>query len=153
MGDKDFIRSTSLYEGMNQKDDKGNFLLAPLPYTDDHLEPYIGTRTVRFHYWKHIRAYIDKVNALKGKFPADTTIEKIIREEGNTHYGSPLYNNASQVFNHYFYFEQLNPKGANQPLPMMGSLIEEHYGTWEFEIPDNRGWYERIRFRLGIPHN
>ena len=47
MGDKDFIRSTSLYEGMNQKDDKGNFLLAPLPYTDDHLEPYIGTRTVR----------------------------------------------------------------------------------------------------------
>lgn len=108
---------------------------------------------LRFHYWKHIRAYIDKVNALKGKFPADTTIEKIIREEGNTHYGSPLYNNASQVFNHYFYFEQLNPKGANQPLPMMGSLIEEHYGTWEFEIPDNRGWYERIRFRLGIPHN
>lgn len=36
MGDKDFIRSTSLYEGMNQKDDKGNFLLAPLPLLEAH---------------------------------------------------------------------------------------------------------------------
>lgn len=130
MGDKDFIRSTSLYEGMNQKDDKGNFLLAPLPYTDDHLEPYIGERTVRYHYYKHLQAYINKVNALKTKF-VDTTIEEIIREESVIDYGGPLYNNASQVFNHYFYFEQLNPKGAKQPLPMMEHLIERHYETWD----------------------
>lgn len=124
---KEPIKTSSLHEAMNRKDDKGNFVLTPLPYTDDHLEPYIGTRTVRFHYWKHLRAYIDKVNALKGKFPLDVTIEGLIGATKE----SPLYNNSSQVFNHYFYFEQLNTKGAKQPLPMMWSLIERHYGSWD----------------------
>lgn len=124
---KEPIKTPSLHEVMNRKDDKGNFVLTPLSYTDDHLEPYIGTRTVRFHYWKHLRAYIDKVNALKEKFPLDVTIEELIGTKRDT----PLYNNSSQVFNHYFYFEQLNPKGAKQPLPMMRFLIEKHYGSWD----------------------
>lgn len=120
---------TSLHEVMNRKNDKGNFVLTPLPYTDDHLEPYIGTRTVRFHYWKHLRAYIDKVNALKENLLPSVTIEDIIKTKEVQ--GSSLYNNASQVFNHYFYFEQLNPKGSKKPLPIMWSLIEKHYGSWD----------------------
>ena len=97
----------------------------PLPYTDDHLEPYIGERTVRYHYYRHLQAYIDKVNALaKEDFPGNSTIEDIIR----TSYG-PLFDNASQVFNHYFYFEQINPEGIKQPMPMMEHLIEKHYGS------------------------
>lgn len=114
------------YEMINKKDDDGNFILAPLPYTDDYLEPYIGERTVRFHYWKHLRAYLDKVNLFKGAFPKGVSIEGIIENS----YGKILYGNASQVFNHYFYFEQLNPKGVKQPLPMLKHLIERYYGSF-----------------------
>lgn len=116
----------SFHEVINKKDDEGNFILAPLSYTDDHLEPYIGARTVRFHYRKHLRTYIDKVNSLKGLFPKKASIEGIIR----SCYGGPLYRNASQVFNHYFYFEQFNPKGVKHPLPMVRHLIERYYGSF-----------------------
>lgn len=118
------IEKTSLHEAINRKDDKGNFILSPLPYADDYLEPYIGSRTVEFHYSKHLSAYINKVNSLKGEYP-DNTIEELIEHN----YTSVLYNNASQVFNHYFYFEQLNPKGAKQLLPAMGRLVESNFGS------------------------
>ena len=36
---KEPIKTPSLHEVMNRKDDKGNFVLTPLSYTDDHLEP------------------------------------------------------------------------------------------------------------------
>ena len=129
MDNKESIKTISLHEVMNRKNDKGNFVLTPLLYTDDHLEPYIGERTVRYHYYKHLQAYIDKVNVLKAKgvVPNDASIENIIEAETR---GS-LFNNASQVFNHYFYFEQLNPKGAKEPMPKMKYLIENEYGTWD----------------------
>ena len=116
-----------LSEIINRKDDKGNFVLTPLSYTDDHLEPFIGERTVRYHYYGHLQAYIDKVNSLKGEYPAGVTIEDILTSsKGST----DLYRNASQVFNHYFYFEQFNPKGAKEPLPVTLELIKRHYGSW-----------------------
>lgn len=128
---KEDIKITLLHEVINRKDAKGNFILTPLPYTDDHLEPYIGERTVRYHYYRHLQAYIDKVNVLKAKakgiVPNDASIENIIEAETR---GS-LFNNASQVFNHYFYFEQLNPKGVKEPMPKMKYLIENEYGTWD----------------------
>lgn len=62
---KEPIEIPSLHEVMNRKDDKDNFILTPLSYTDDYLEPFIGERTVRFHYYKHLQAYIDNVNRLK----------------------------------------------------------------------------------------
>lgn len=130
MDKKKLTEHLSLHEVMNRKDAEGNFILTPLPYTDDHLEPFIGTRTVRFHYWNHLGAYIDRVNKLKGRVSIDS-IEDIISKEAKINPGSPLYNNASQVFNHYFYFEQLNPKGIGHPLPMMRHLIEKYYRTWD----------------------
>lgn len=116
----------NIHEIMNKKDDKGNFVLTPLPYTDDHLEPFIGSKTVKYHYYKHLQAYIDKVNALKGEYPADITIEGIIRSARSY---SDLYRNASQVFNHYFYFEQLNIKEPSDPLPLTDALICGQYGS------------------------
>lgn len=113
---------------MNKKDDKGNFVLASLPYTDDYLEPYIGARTVRYHYWKHLRAYIDNVNSLKKN---SRSIEQILRSEVLENYGSLLYENVSQVFNHYFYFEQLDPKGSRQMLDKTKQLVEKYYGSWD----------------------
>lgn len=145
----------TLSEVMNRKDSEGNFVLSPLPYTDDHLEPYIGERTVRYHYYKHLQAYISKVNSLKNP-NYDRSIEEIIRF--NEIRQNSLYNNASQVFNHYFYFEQLNPKGVKEPMPKMKWLIENEYGTWDrlkFAITDvamsifGSGWVFLTRAKNG----
>lgn len=117
----------TLHETINKRDGNGDFLLSPLPYTDDHLEPYISERTVRFHYWHHLKAYVNKVNLLKDD--TSKTIEEIITE--NKPMANDLFNNASQVFNHYFYFEQLNPRGAKEPLPKMRELINDEFGCFE----------------------
>lgn len=112
-----------LHEIINKKAE-GDFRLSPLPYTDDHFEPFISEKTMRAHYWVHLNNYIDKVNLLKeGKFK-DSSLEFIIK---NANGG--LYNNAAQVFNHYFYFEGINPK-AGLPSSKFIAKIEENFGSW-----------------------
>lgn len=71
-----------------------------LPYAPDALAPAISEDTVNYHYGKHEKAYIDNLNSLiKGTEFEDEPLEDIIRSaEG------PLFNNASQAWNHIFYF-------------------------------------------------
>ena len=67
-----------------------------LPYDEDALEPAISRRTVEFHYGKHEKAYIDNLNKLiKGTEFEDMELEEII-----AHAQGPLFNNASQAWNH-----------------------------------------------------
>ena len=39
-----------------------NFVLAPLPYADNALEPVISANTLSFHYGKHHKTYVDNLN-------------------------------------------------------------------------------------------
>lgn len=48
MNNQEPTKQSSLHEVMNRKDDKNKFILTPLSYTDDYLEPFIGERTVRY---------------------------------------------------------------------------------------------------------
>src|SRR5512132_2935513 len=54
--------------------------LPPLPWPEDALEPIISKNTITFHYGKHHRAYVDKLNELiAGKPEADMPLEDIVR--------------------------------------------------------------------------
>ena len=51
-----------------------------LPYALDALEPVISKDTIKFHYGKHEKAYIDNLNNLiKGTKYEDMNLEDIIR--------------------------------------------------------------------------
>ena len=108
----------NLHERINMRDSEGNFVLVPLPYTDDHLEPFIGYRTVYYHYWRHLKTYIAKVNELKNPLYKKDIEDLIFFRDRDD-----LYDNASQVYNHYFYFEQLNSKSQRKKYPL--TLTEE----------------------------
>ena len=41
-----------------------NFTLPKLPYADDALAPVVSANTISFHYGKHHKAYVDKLNEL-----------------------------------------------------------------------------------------
>jgi Fe-Mn family superoxide dismutase len=46
-----------------------SIFLKKLPYNKKDLEPYISAKTIKFHYEKHHRGYVEKTNALiKGSF-------------------------------------------------------------------------------------
>ena len=45
------------------------FTLPKLPYADDALAPVISANTISFHYGKHHKAYVDKLNELSPARP------------------------------------------------------------------------------------
>jgi Fe-Mn family superoxide dismutase len=58
--------------------------LPKLSYGFGALEPYIDAQTMEIHYTKHHQAYIDKMNAVLEKYPANEgkSIEDMLRNLG-----------------------------------------------------------------------
>ena len=106
---------------VNTRDKDNKFTLQPLPYAENSLEPYISEKTVKFHYGKHLAAYIDNTNKLKaGTQFDDQPIHEIIKKASGG-----LFNNAAQVFNHYFYFEALHHSGVQAPRGKLSNLLKK----------------------------
>ena len=101
------------------------FELLKLPYSVDSLEPYISKRTLEIHYGKHFNSYLTNLNNLvQGTKFVNLEIETIIKvAEGN------LFNNASQVWNHMFYFESLKPHGNNSLKGPFAEIIKKNFGS------------------------
>ncbi len=76
------------------------YTLPELPYANNALAPSISRETIEYHYGKHERTYIDNLNRLI----KDTPYEDMELEEIITTASGPLFNNASQAWNHIFYF-------------------------------------------------
>lgn len=104
-------------------------LLPPLPYPGDALEPVISARTLSFHYGKHHKDYVDKVNHLVAGTPlADLSLEALVlRTAGQTDQVA-IYNNAAQAWNHAFYWRSLSPAGARNVPTALGELIRKSFG-------------------------
>ena len=98
-----------------------------LPYPENALEPAISARTVSFHYGKHEKAYIDNLNRLiKGTIYSDMELEDIIRQADG-----PLFNNASQAWNHIFYFFSFSPDGGGEPSGDLRKAIDSQFGSFD----------------------
>ena len=98
-----------------------------LPYPENALEPAISERTVQFHYGKHEKAYIDNLNKLiKDTDYADMQLEDIIRQATG-----PLFNNASQAWNHIFYFFTFSPDGGGEPEGELRKAIDRQFGSFD----------------------
>lgn len=98
-----------------------------LPYANDALEPAISRRTIEFHYGKHEKAYIDNLNALiEGTEFEDLPLEEIIRDSNGA-----LFNNASQAWNHIFYFFSFSPDGGGEPDGDLRAAIDRDFGSFE----------------------
>ncbi len=98
-----------------------------LPYSIDALQPAISPTTIDYHYGKHERAYIDTLNILiEGTPYADMSLEDIIvKSDGK------LFNNASQAWNHIFYFFQFSPYGLKEPNGTLRGKIEAAFGSFD----------------------
>lgn len=98
-----------------------------LPYSDDALEPVISSRTIQFHYGKHEKAYIDNLNRLiKGTEFEDMPLEEVI-----AHAQGALFNNASQAWNHIFYFFTFAPDGSHEPKGDLRRAIDRDFGSFD----------------------
>src|SRR6516164_2159204 len=84
-------------------------VLPSLPYAQDALEPHMSRETLEYHYGKHHKGYVEKVNALiKGSEFEDASLEELVAESSGD-----LFNNAAQVWNHNFFWNCLSPRRQN----------------------------------------
>ena len=103
------------------------FQLPPLPYGPSDLAPVISQETIEYHYGKHEQTYIDNVNKMiEGTPYAEMPLEQIIREAEGA-----LFNNASQAWNHIFYFFSFSPNGRRAPQGKLAEAIEQQWGSLE----------------------
>jgi Fe-Mn family superoxide dismutase len=103
------------------------FELPPLPYAEDALAPHLSAETLQFHYGKHHKTYVDKLNAaVEGTADADKSLEEIIQSSSG-----PLFNNAAQTWNHTFYWHSMKPGGGGAPSGAVADAIGSAFGSYD----------------------
>jgi len=109
-----------------------SFVLPALPYEEDALEPVVSARTLSFHYGKHHRGYVNKLNALvSGTEFMGLGLEEVIEKTAGKADKAGILNNAAQVWNHNFYWNSLSPEGGGKPTGKIGKKIEADFGSYE----------------------
>jgi len=100
-----------------------------LPFAKDALEPHMSQKTIEFHYGKHHKGYVDKLNNLIEDTPLDRrSLEEIILA---THLKKPkIFNNAAQAWNHSFFWNCLTPK-AHAPSDNVEEKLEQFFGSFD----------------------
>lgn len=98
-----------------------------LPFAMDALAPHISKETLEYHYGKHHRAYVNKLNELiKGTEFEGLSLSDLVRKTTG-----PTFNNAAQVWNHNFYWYGLNPRGSDKPTGELAAAINKNFGSFD----------------------
>jgi Fe-Mn family superoxide dismutase len=105
-----------------------DFVLPPLPYAKNALEPVMSKETLDFHYDKHHQGYLTKLKGLlEGKPEASKTLVEIVKSSSGG-----VFNNAAQVYNHTFFWNSMRPSGGGAPSSgPVADLIKRDFGGWE----------------------
>ena len=101
--------------------------LPKLPYDPGALAPQISPETMEYHYGKHHKAYVDKLNELIPGTKYETmTLEQIVLSADG-----PVFNNAAQAWNHTFYFLALSPAPKARPAGELAAAIDRDFSSFD----------------------
>ncbi|MGD0754328.1 MAG: superoxide dismutase [Bacteroidales bacterium] len=105
-----------------------NFELSELPYDLNALEPYISRMNLELHHEMHNQTYIKNLNRrINGTKFKNLDLETIIKVADG-----PVFNFASQVWNHAFYFESLKAGNNNTLKGPFADVIRSNFGSVSF---------------------
>lgn len=111
------------------------FILKPLEYDYDALEPYIDKETVEIHHNKHLKTYVDNLNKALSKCNAFHmwSLEKLIVENCKLpkNIQTAVRNNAGGVYNHNFYFDIMTNNSTKKPVGILASEIKKQFLSFE----------------------
>jgi len=108
------------------------FTLMPLPYGYNALEPRIDTLTMQLHHDRHLKTYVDNLNAALAPYPAThgMTLAQLILSAPKLPKAlqTPVLHNAGGVWNHDFFFKHMAP-GGRPPSDALRRLINRDFGS------------------------
>jgi Fe-Mn family superoxide dismutase len=102
--------------------------LPELPYARNALEPHMSRETLDYHYGKHHKGYVDKVNSMiSGTEFEGASLEELVAQSAGT-----LFDNAAQVWNHNFFWKCLSPQ-RKKPGTQLSKALESLGGLEAFQ--------------------
>jgi Fe-Mn family superoxide dismutase len=106
------------------------FVLPPLGFAYDALEPSIDKLTMEIHHSKHHAAYIKNLNDELQKTNQNqfVSIENLCKNISK--YNAKIRNNAGGHFNHTFFWESLSPQTSLPSATLMKSIVKD-FGSFE----------------------
>src|SRR5690606_17085378 len=112
---------------------------------------------LEYHYGKHHKTYVEKLNGLTDGTPwANMKLEDVIvqaREKGE----KKIFNNAAQIWNHTFFWNGLKPGGSSPSADFEKKLVSDFGSFEEFKKTFNEtaintfgsGWAWLVRDEKG----
>ncbi|MBF0119662.1 MAG: superoxide dismutase [Desulfobacterales bacterium] len=131
--------------------------LPPLPFPENGLEPLISAKTIAFHYHKHHKGYFENLNKLiNGTEFYGMPLEKVILKTYGNDDKFQIFNNASQMWNHTFYWQSLSYNKMTEPSTQLKQKINKSFDSLEgfkkqlFDISTTlfgSGWVWLVSYR------
>ena len=106
------------------------FVLDPLPYPSDSLEPNIDQQTMEIHHGKHHNAYVTNLNnAVAGTEMESKTIEELLATISQNPVA--VRNNGGGHYNHTLFWNTLSGNGGGQPIGDLAAAIDQKFGSYD----------------------
>ncbi len=106
------------------------FVLDPLPYANDALEPHFDAMTMEIHHDRHHNAYVTNLNAaLAGTAAEGKTIEELMAIISTL--PTPVRNNGGGHWNHTFFWNILAPNAGGLPVGTLATVIDSTFGSFD----------------------
>jgi len=112
----------------------GPFVLPPLPYAADALEPHIDAQTMTIHHDRHHAAYVTNLNAalanyadLKARSVEDLVAHLDTLPEGMR---TAVRNQGGGHLNHTWFWPSLKRGGTAAPAAEFGKAIDTSFGSF-----------------------
>lgn len=104
------------------------FTLPELPYKYDALEPYIDSVTMRIHYSKHHKGYLENLNKTGAKtiagVGAGTIEELLLTVDGKN---AAVRNNGGGFYNHNLFWQVMSPKPKKEAGGKLALAIKNQF--------------------------
>ena len=110
------------------------YVVPPLPYAFDALEPYIDKLTMEIHHDKHHGAYVTNLNkALEGHADLQAlTIEELVGNLSRVPEAirGAVRNNGGGHLNHSMFWKMMKKGGGGEPQGPVGDAIKAAFGSF-----------------------
>ena len=110
------------------------FVLPPLPYAFDALEPNIDAQTMEIHHDRHHATYVNTLNGAIEKHPelGDRTVEQLLSDLAAIpeDIRTVVRNNGGGHLNHSIFWEIMAPNAGGEPTGAIADAISDAFGDF-----------------------
>lgn len=108
------------------------FVLPPLPYAYDALEPHIDKETMSIHHDKHHAGYVNGLNLALRDNKINGSLEEILA--GVSKYPDVVRNMGGGHWNHSFFWKLMGPGWGGSPTGKLNEALSSSFGDfYEFK--------------------